>query len=99
MYKDSQSNISVCFTNYIKQGALSSDQNLLDEEFEENITMALVGDSSSVSLEEMREMLDNDFEKLVTKHNRDYDIVMKIYHEMYNLDYLDDIVKEKKKTF
>ena len=79
--------------------ALSSDQNLLDEEFEENITMALVGDSSSVSLEEMREMLDNDFEKLVTKHNRDYDIVMQIYHEMYNLDYLDDIVKEKKKTF
>lgn len=71
----------------------------MDEEFEENITMALVGDSSSVSLEEMREMLDNDFEKLVTKHNRDYDIVMKIYHEMYNLDYLDDIVKEKKKTF
>ena len=45
----------------------------MDEEFEENITMALVGDNSSISLEEMREMLDNDFKKLMTKHNRDYD--------------------------
>lgn len=26
-------------------------------------------------------------------HNRDYDKVMNIYHEMYNIDYLDDIIK------
>ena len=41
----------------------------------------------------MREMLDSKFEKLMIMHNRDYDKVMNIYHEMYNIDYLDDIIK------
>ena len=48
MYKDGHDNISVRFTDYIKQGTSSNDPNLLDEEFEENIPMALVSSLKSI---------------------------------------------------
>ena len=97
IYKDVHDNISAKFTNYIKQGASSNDQNLLNEELEENISTTFV--SSPINIEEMREMLDNEFKKLIIIHNHDYDKVMNIYQEMYNLDYLDDIIKGVKQPY
>ena len=97
MYKDVHDNISAKFTNYIKQGASSNDQNLLNEELEENISTTFV--SSPINIEKMREMLDNEFKKLMIIHNHDYDKVMNIYQEMYNLDYLDDIIKGVKQPY
>lgn len=54
--------------------------------------MALV-DNSLFTIEEMKELLDHEFEQLMIIHNRDHNMVMNIYHDMYNLDYLDDIMK------
>ena len=98
IYKDTQDNISVRFTNYIKQGASSSDLNLLDEEFEENISMTLV-DNSPDNIDEMKELLDHEFKQLMIIHNQDHKTIMNIYHDMYSLDYLDDIMKGVKPPF
>lgn len=55
----------------MKQGASSSNPNLLEEEFEENILMSLV-DNSLFTIEEMKELLDHEFEQLMIIHNRDH---------------------------
>ena len=67
--------------------------NLQEEEFEENISMTLV-DNSPATIEEMKELLDHEFEQLMIIHNRDHNTVMNIYCDMYNLNYHDDIMKE-----
>ena len=55
----------------MKQGASSSNPNLLEEEFEENILMALV-DNSLFTIEEMKKLLNHEFEQLMIIHNRDH---------------------------
>lgn len=91
MCKQNIGNVSVRFTNYIKQGG-SGNQSLLDGELEE-VSMALI---SSFNLDDMKQLLDKEFEKPMQAHNCDYTIVMPLYRKMYNLYAIEDILKGKR---
>lgn len=92
MYKHNNGNISVRFTNYTKIGQKSSETLICNEEGEAFMMMA---SKEVLMVKEIIKYLDKAFDYLMTLHNRDRNIVNKIYNEKYNLNCLDDIISGK----